>query len=287
MHGQPERLPQPTAASPAPSKPSGAHIQIQMSEPSQIGDGQLRNSRNELESDGQDVEPESATPSTKTARVPSAASEHDTTVAKLQLHEPVRASSTPAPDAPAARAQASAAVEPAAKLETVASVIPPAVDRLPVLTVPTTSQSGLADLVSPTLVAEPARTPEQVELYERAADDPGLAVTVLPHAAHLSIALGEGDLALHVRVRDGSADVNVSGPMSAVFDAKAPEVRTVLASEGLSLGSFATDHRQGQQGQERSEPSSPSVPKATTSPARPGANSGRTGESEAGIHVTA
>jgi hypothetical protein len=87
-------------------------------------------------------------------------------------------------------------------------------------------------------------------LVDRVANDPGLSVTVLPHAAHLAIASNNGDLALHVRVRDGNADVNVTGTMSPLFEAKAHEVRTVLAGEGLSLGSFATDQHSGQPGQQ-------------------------------------
>jgi hypothetical protein len=87
-------------------------------------------------------------------------------------------------------------------------------------------------------------------LVDRVADDPGLSITLLPHSAHLAIASNNGDLALHVRVRDGNADVNVTGTMSPLFDTKAPEVRTVLAGEGLSLGSFATDQQNGQSGQQ-------------------------------------
>jgi len=98
---------------------------------------------------------------------------------------------------------------------------------------------------------------QRTDLVDRAIADPGLSVTVMPHSAHLSIASDAGDLALHVRVRDGSADVNVSGSMAPLFDAKAPEVRNILAGEGLQLGSFATDqrgHSQGQQGQPESAP---------------------------------
>jgi hypothetical protein len=98
---------------------------------------------------------------------------------------------------------------------------------------------------------------ERAGLIDRAINDPGLSMTVMPHTAHVSIAGDAGNLALHVRVRDGSADINVSGTMAPLFDAKAPEVRTVLAGQGLQLGSFATDQRgqsQGQQGQPENAP---------------------------------
>jgi hypothetical protein len=99
----------------------------------------------------------------------------------------------------------------------------------------------------------PAPTPgaaERAALVDRAVEDPGLSMNVLPHSAHLSIVGDTGDLSLHVRVRDGSADINVGGTMAPLFDAKAPELRTVLAGEGLHLGSFATDQRGGSQGQQ-------------------------------------
>ncbi len=111
----------------------------------------------------------------------------------------------------------------------------------------------------------PVLTPDAAGLVDRVANDPGLSVTVLPHAAHLAIASNSGDLALHVRVRDGNTDVNVTGTMSPLFEAKAPEVRTVLAGEGLTLGSFATDQHNGQPGQQSQQgQSNPSITERDT-----------------------
>jgi hypothetical protein len=62
-----------------------------------------------------------------------------------------------------------------------------------------------------------------------------------------------------VRVRDGNADINVSGAMSPLFDKGAPELRTALAGEGLSLGNFATDQHGGHQGQRSEPPPVPSI----------------------------
>jgi hypothetical protein len=122
-------------------------------------------------------------------------------------------------------------------------------------------QTGFPPIIGETRLAEgsPSSTvaAERAEIVDRAIDDPGLSVNVMPHSAHLSIAGDTGNLALHVRVRDGSADVNVSGTMAPLFDTKAPEMRTVLAGEGLQLGTFATDQRgnsQGQQGQPEGAP---------------------------------
>jgi hypothetical protein len=105
--------------------------------------------------------------------------------------------------------------------------------------------------VAPLEISKPsAIAAEKSNLIDRAVEDPGLSVNVMPHSAHLSIASNTGDLALHVRIRDGNADVNVSGAMAPLFDSKAPEVRAVLAGQGLSLGSYATDQQGGYQGQQ-------------------------------------
>lgn len=136
-------------------------------------------------------------------------------------------------------------------------------------------------------------TPVAVEaaaIYQRAIEDSGLAVTVLPHVAHLSLSSDAGDLSLHVRVRDGSADVNVSGSMATIFESKAPEMRTVLANQGLGLGSFAADHHgQGGHSQQHPEPATsdhhPSHPAKAT---RPRATAGESTQLDEGrIHITA
>ena len=126
-------------------------------------------------------------------------------------------------------------------------------------------------------------------LVDRAIDDPGLSVAVMPHAAHMSITSTTGDLALHVRVRDGSADVHVSGSMAPLFDSKAPEVRTVLAGEGLNLGSFATDQRgQSQHHHQPSEPGARSDSRPAPASFRPTSSvASDTDISDDHIHVTA
>jgi len=130
---------------------------------------------------------------------------------------------------------------------------------------------------------------ESAPLYQRAADDPGLAVTVLPHVAHLSLNSDAGDLSLHVRVRDGNADVNVSGSMAPIFESKAPEMRTVLANQGLGLASFATDqHGSGQHSQQRSEPTQPEPHAHPATPVRRGSAPIDGAPADEGrIHVTA
>jgi hypothetical protein len=131
---------------------------------------------------------------------------------------------------------------------------------------------------------------EAASIYQHAAEDSGLAVTVLPHVAHLSFNSDDGDLSLHVRVRDGNADVNVSGSMAPIFESKAPEMRTLLANQGLGLGSFAADqHGQGRHPQQHPESvPSDSHQSHTAPPARPRTTAVESDSLDEGrIHITA
>jgi len=60
----------------------------------------------------------------------------------------------------------------------------------------------------------------------------------------MAIESPDGDLDLHMRVRQGSAEITVGGSMAHLFDTRAPEARAALAGEGLALGRFDS----GQQG---------------------------------------
>ena len=69
-------------------------------------------------------------------------------------------------------------------------------------------------------------------LLAQAAEDLSLRATVMPERAVLSIDAGTaGELSLHLRVRDGVADVRVTG--AAAAEMRPAELRTALASEGL------------------------------------------------------
>jgi hypothetical protein len=124
-------------------------------------------------------------------------------------------------------------------------------------------------------------------LAAQATRDDGLSMNVLPHAAHMSIESADGDLALHMRVREGSAEISVGGSMAHLFDARAPEARAALAGEGLALGRFDSGQQGGgQQNQPAFEaPEAASEPPAAyrshqTSPVPSAPGDGR-------IHVTA
>ena len=116
--------------------------------------------------------------------------------------------------------------------------------------------------------------------------DDGLSVTVLPHAAHMSIESADGDLALHLRVRQGSAEISLGGSMAHLFTTRAPEARAALASEGLALGRFDSGQQDGgQPGQPA--PETPEFSGETPASYRPTQGSPLPAPTEGRIHVTA
>ncbi len=116
--------------------------------------------------------------------------------------------------------------------------------------------------------------------------DDGLSVTVLPHAAHMSIESPDGDLALHLRVRQGSAEISLGGSMAHLFTTRAPEARAALASEGLALGRFDSGQQDGgQPGQPA--PETPEFSGETPASYRPTQGSPLPAPTEGRIHVTA
>ena len=104
-------------------------------------------------------------------------------------------------------------------------------------------------------------------IVAHAVEDPGLSVTVLPQAARVSVESTEGDLALHLRIKDGNAEISMGGSLAPMFEQRSAEVQTVLAGEGLSLGRFdlSDNNQQGQQAPRE-------VPENDAAPARPATN---------------
>jgi flagellar hook-length control protein FliK len=119
-------------------------------------------------------------------------------------------------------------------------------------------------------------------------------VTVMPNVARVSVESADGDLALHLRIKDGNAEVSMTGSLAPMFEQRSNEVQTVLAGEGLNLGRFdlGQDSRQGQQ---QSQPQE--LPGDDAGPGRPGNNNPARATSAGGeqpvrrtdgrIHVTA
>ncbi|MBX7115540.1 MAG: hypothetical protein K1X64_14520 [Myxococcaceae bacterium] len=76
-------------------------------------------------------------------------------------------------------------------------------------------------------------------LAQTAADDVGLRIGVMPHAAHINIEVPGGELSLHLRVRGGVAEVELKGADAEALRASQDALRVALAGQGIALGKFA------------------------------------------------
>jgi len=147
------------------------------------------------------------------------------------------------------------------------------------------------------LAPPPAGAPSA--LLAHAAEDPSLRATILPERAVLSLDTGgAGELALHLRVKDGVADVRVSGSAADALDVRPSELRAALASEGLSLGSFESGQAPSRHADadpsDRAADARPSIPAVATissnaAAAAAGEDRGPTAHPAGprGVHVTA
>jgi len=93
----------------------------------------------------------------------------------------------------------------------------------------------------PLLLPQPP--PGAASLVQAAVEDETLHAAAIGNSAHLRLQTASGqDLSLHIRVRDGIADIRVDGSAGSggvpAIELRASEVRTALAGEGLSLGTF-------------------------------------------------
>ena len=209
-------------------------------------------------------------------------------------HRAADALATPGHDTPPGRRDSSQARDVA---DAVASTRAPLAERVPapaaahlaaLSTAPAPFDALLASLPVPMPAASHA-------LLAHAVEDPSLRATVMPEHAVLSIDTGgAGELALHLRVKDGVADVRVAGAAAHTVEMRPSELRAALASEGLTLGSFqsgqpAPEHnRGGERVDDDATPRAPSRAVAATAAAASAANdSSPTAVNGRGLHVTA
>jgi hypothetical protein len=139
-----------------------------------------------------------------------------------------------------------------------ATTLPQAAPQVP-LPVHTAATIAATSAAASDLRAVAHLPAQAAPLAAQAARDDGLSMTLLPHAAHMAIESPDGDLALHMRVRQGSAEITVGGSMAHLFDARGPEARAALAGEGLALGRFDSGQQSGGQ---QNQPA-PELPEAT------------------------
>jgi len=86
---------------------------------------------------------------------------------------------------------------------------------------------------------QPGAPPGPTALLDLATDDPSLHASALGKNAHLRLETArDGDLSVHLQVRDGVVDVRFDGAASRTLDLNENQIRVALAGEGISLGSF-------------------------------------------------
>jgi flagellar hook-length control protein FliK len=79
---------------------------------------------------------------------------------------------------------------------------------------------------------------------------------VLGQAAHLRITSDTlGDVALHLRIRDGQATVRLEADAPGALERRAPELARALAAEGLALARFEVERREAPQQAPARDPS--------------------------------
>jgi hypothetical protein len=92
---------------------------------------------------------------------------------------------------------------------------------------------------------------------------------------------------VHLRVKDGVADVRVDGAGASTVDIRPQELRVALAGEGIALGSFESGQQPSHRNDadapfdERGAPQPPPAPTSAPAPAHPALPRGR------GVHITA
>jgi hypothetical protein len=178
---------------------------------------------------------------------------HASTVSEGKPTTDHAAPSSPAPAPTAAQAAPNGLRADAQMAATLQQAMPQAA---PPVHAPTTP--GTASAAAPDLRAAVHLPAHAAALAAQAGRDDGLSMTVHPHAAHMAIESPDGDLDLHMRVRQGSAEITVGGSMAHLFESRAPEARAALAGEGLALGRFDSGQQGGGQ-QNQPAPESPEL----------------------------
>jgi flagellar hook-length control protein FliK len=92
-------------------------------------------------------------------------------------------------------------------------------------------------LPPPEPAGRPAAVPRGAPLQPPELPQTLLGGAILPHTAHLRLESESlGDLALHLRVRDGVAHLRVEGEQAGRLAGRSHELQQALAAEGLALG---------------------------------------------------
>lgn len=120
--------------------------------------------------------------------------------------------------------------------------------------------------------AEPAAAPAPVQpLVQPLLEDASLRIAMQPDQARLTLDVAQvGDLSLHLRVRDGVADVSATGAAAHLLERRGTELGVALQGTGLALGQFDVNTRDRSR-EDRKYDERPSAAAAGPARARPAA----------------
>jgi flagellar hook-length control protein FliK len=82
-------------------------------------------------------------------------------------------------------------------------------------------------------------------VLRQVADTPSLQLSVFPQTSRMTLDVGAaGSLAMQMHVKDGVADLQVSGSAASLVDQRSADLRLGLNSQGIALGRLevATDN---------------------------------------------
>jgi hypothetical protein len=212
--------------------------------------------------------PASRAPASERAAAPASLRPSRAPADEPRVEEPGRKLRPPSPEVPERRESAPAVPTSAAPLT-------------PLAASPFPSPAAPARASEATPLPAPA-----APLAAQAEADPSLHLGLLERAAHLSLDIdGAGDLALHVRVRDGSTEIRAEGPAAQLLKDRVHELSASLASEGLQLGHFDLPREQQRGHADAPERPEPRQAPRASAPAS-GASEGAA-PSGSGVHVRA
>ena len=162
---------------------------------------------------------------------------------------PARSSRTPSSDVAVDSSESSRTEKRSVGADAPRATVDAAPSRLappPVAHAPTPAASREPRVSDLQVSAGPAAP---VSLLDQAAADPSLHAAAIGNNAHLHLDAGSaGSLSVHLRMRDGVADLEVEGTAASSLDIRPQDLRRALAGEGIALGRFESRTHESETG---------------------------------------
>jgi hypothetical protein len=151
------------------------------------------------------------------------------------------------------------------------------------------SNPAVEPTAAPVLLQDVAAfMPAAAPLSVQAVQDASLQLALMTHAAHIEMDTGpSGELSLHLRVRDGVAEISAAGSAAPLLEARAPELSVSLAGEGLALGRFDLARQGEHQARPEPPPTAPDSARPTPPPASTSTEPGDERRETGRLHITA